>query len=149
MVAETEIAMENLTAETKRLVAEGKWTESLRARIRKRQRRQCLECGKHERDNGQALSVHHIDGNQLNNDPANLIALCKRCHRKRHPATHLGQVSELQQELARAREELAEAQSGAEGLVEQVAELEAELAAERARPVSLREWWGRRKADRE
>ena len=26
------------------------------------------------------LTVHHIDGNQANNDPNNLVALCQICH---------------------------------------------------------------------
>jgi 5-methylcytosine-specific restriction endonuclease McrA len=29
------------------------------------------------------LETDHIDGNHLNNDPANLQALCTRCHRKK------------------------------------------------------------------
>ena len=27
-----------------------------------------------------AVLVHHLDGNQLHNDPANLMALCNSCH---------------------------------------------------------------------
>lgn len=26
------------------------------------------------------LTVHHLDRNKLNNHPANLVALCQRCH---------------------------------------------------------------------
>ena len=52
--------------------------------------------------------------------------------------THFRQVAELQQELAGARQELAEAQSGAEALEGEAAALREALAAERARP-----WWRR------
>jgi len=29
---------------------------------------------------GRPLTVHHIDGNVGNNDPENLMTLCRRCH---------------------------------------------------------------------
>ena len=39
----------------------------------------CELCGK----NGYT-EVHHKDKNPLNNDPSNLMRLCKSCHRKQH-----------------------------------------------------------------
>ena len=31
-----------------------------------------------------ALDVHHKDGNRQNNDPGNLIVLCRSCHNREH-----------------------------------------------------------------
>lgn len=39
----------------------------------------CIECGSEEE-----IQVHHIDGDRNNNDPENLIPLCKRHHRQLH-----------------------------------------------------------------
>ena len=43
----------------------------------------CYRCGKqyskHDNLNGK-LMVHHIDKNPSNNDIANMIPLCRRCH---------------------------------------------------------------------
>lgn len=41
----------------------------------------CSECG----DDG-VNHVHHRDGNPMNNDLANLVRLCPRCHRRAHKA---------------------------------------------------------------
>ena len=41
----------------------------------------CEQCGHpHAPAQGYTLTVHHIDGDTFNNDPANLVALCQRCH---------------------------------------------------------------------
>lgn len=40
----------------------------------------CAECGA----TGVVLDVHHIDENHQNNDPANLMVLCRICHGKKH-----------------------------------------------------------------
>ena len=34
----------------------------------------------HEPAAGYTLTVHHLDGDSMNNDPWNLAALCQRCH---------------------------------------------------------------------
>lgn len=39
----------------------------------------CMICGKTG-----YTEVHHIDENPLNNNPENLIRLCKSCHKKQH-----------------------------------------------------------------
>jgi 5-methylcytosine-specific restriction endonuclease McrA len=39
----------------------------------------CPGCGR-SRDEVDRVDVHHRDGNPNNNDPDNLIALCRRCH---------------------------------------------------------------------
>lgn len=41
----------------------------------------CEHCGHpHDLESGHVLTVHHLDGNPGNCDPANLVALCQRCH---------------------------------------------------------------------
>ena len=39
----------------------------------------CPGCGR-ARGEVDRVDVHHRDGNANNNDPDNLVALCKRCH---------------------------------------------------------------------
>jgi len=39
----------------------------------------CIRCGKPD-----ALDVHHLDGNHLNNDPLNLERICRSCHMLGH-----------------------------------------------------------------
>lgn len=57
--------------------------------IRQRDNFRCRECFRHEDElfrntiNGikkEKLSIHHIDYNKKNNDPDNLISLCRSCH---------------------------------------------------------------------
>jgi len=52
------------------------WTDSLKHKIRERDKFTCQICGK----NG--FVVHHIDYNKKNCNPNNLITLCRKCHRK-------------------------------------------------------------------
>jgi hypothetical protein len=35
------------------------------------------------------LTVHHIDSNKYNNDPANLLACCQKCHLRLDKAKHI------------------------------------------------------------
>jgi len=46
----------------------------------------CVECGRQNCEeryyHNKSLSVHHIDGNYLNNNLSNLITLCYKCHKK-------------------------------------------------------------------
>jgi len=50
----------------------------------------CEECGRVHGDRIPdslayvVLTVHHIDHDTTHNDPANLIALCQRCHLAKH-----------------------------------------------------------------
>lgn len=55
------------------------FNETLRAKIRKRDKYICQLCQKHQNETG-TLHVHHIDYDKDNNDPANLISLCNECH---------------------------------------------------------------------
>lgn len=48
--------------------------------IRKRDNFICLLCGLHQEKNKKSLDVHHIDYNDLNHLPQNLISLCHTCH---------------------------------------------------------------------
>ncbi len=48
--------------------------QKLRAQVRARDGA-CTRCGTTTN-----LSVHHADGDWRNNDPANLVTLCRRCH---------------------------------------------------------------------
>jgi hypothetical protein len=43
------------------------------------QREKCFECG-----SSKNIMVHHIDQDRKNNNPNNLIPLCKSCHCKEH-----------------------------------------------------------------
>jgi len=58
------------------------FNEDLKEVIRNRDRRKCQLCGKTELENEQKLDVHHIDYNKKNNDPINLVSLCRCCHSK-------------------------------------------------------------------
>lgn len=53
------------------------FTDKLKREIKLRDKNTCQKCGKMN-----DLDVHHIDGDRLNNNPKNLITLCKKCHRK-------------------------------------------------------------------
>ncbi len=52
------------------------WTETLRRSIRERDNYICQLCSQY------GNTVHHIDYNKLNCNPANLITLCKNCNTK-------------------------------------------------------------------
>lgn len=52
----------------------------LKRQIRKRDNYACQICGMVE--NGYRLHPHHIDYDKNNNDPKNLICLCRTCHTK-------------------------------------------------------------------
>lgn len=56
------------------------WCKSLRIAIRERDRYTCQMCA--EKQDNEALSVHHIDYNKQNCNPINLISLCRLCHGK-------------------------------------------------------------------
>ncbi len=56
------------------------FNEDLKEVIRNRDRRKCFMCKIIELECGELLSVHHIDYNKKNNDPQNLISLCRKCH---------------------------------------------------------------------
>lgn len=56
------------------------WTETIRKAIRQRDKYQCQVCKKIQKR--PRLDTHHIDYDKLNNDPNNLISLCKSCHAK-------------------------------------------------------------------
>jgi 5-methylcytosine-specific restriction endonuclease McrA len=48
-----------------------------------RDRYRCRQCGRTARElrRGEALEVHHVDGDARNNAPHNLRTLCTSCHR--------------------------------------------------------------------
>ena len=58
------------------------FNEDLKEVIRNRDRRKCQLCEKTELENKEKLSVHHIDYDKQNNNPNNLISLCRKCHTK-------------------------------------------------------------------
>jgi len=40
----------------------------------------CQECFRHQNELQKPLEIHHIDFNKINNNPKNLITLCRPCH---------------------------------------------------------------------
>jgi len=49
--------------------------------IKERAGWRCIVCHHaHDRQAGYTLTVHHRDGNPMNNAPSNTLALCQRCH---------------------------------------------------------------------
>jgi len=58
------------------------FNDNLKEVIRNRDRRKCFLCEKTELENGENLHCHHIDYNKRNNNPNNLISLCRKCHLK-------------------------------------------------------------------
>lgn len=56
------------------------FNKALKENIRKRDNYSCQECGYIQKQLGYKLSIHHIDYNKQNNNPNNLISLCKNCH---------------------------------------------------------------------
>ena len=58
------------------------FNEDLKEVIRNRDGRKCFICEKSELENKEKSNVHHIDYNKKNNNPNNLISLCRKCHIK-------------------------------------------------------------------
>ena len=58
------------------------WTVTLRKSIRERDKYICQLCNKIQGD--KTHDVHHIDYNKKNNNPDNLITLCRSCHITNH-----------------------------------------------------------------
>lgn len=58
------------------------FNNELKKQIRKRDNHTCQECGYTQEQLGYKLHPHHIDYDKKNNDPKNLISLCKSCHMK-------------------------------------------------------------------
>jgi len=58
------------------------FSNKLKELIRERDGFKCKYCGRTQSENGQALSVHHIDYDKTNSDPRNLVSLCASCHAK-------------------------------------------------------------------
>jgi len=68
------------------------WTENLREEVRERDNRTCQICGDHTSEFDHSLPVHHItpfrefglDKHEKANHRANLISVCRSCHRGIH-----------------------------------------------------------------
>lgn len=56
------------------------FNEKLKEQIRERDGYRCQECGYLQKNLGYKLPIHHIDYNKKNNNPDNLISLCRSCH---------------------------------------------------------------------
>jgi len=57
-------------------------TKEFRESIRMRDNHTCQECHYTQERLGYTLQTHHIDFDKTNNDPTNLISLCRSCHTK-------------------------------------------------------------------
>lgn len=58
------------------------WTRALRKSIRERDSQCCVLCK--NTTEKRALDVHHIDFTRNNNNPDNLVTLCRKCHKEVH-----------------------------------------------------------------
>lgn len=58
------------------------FNNDLKEQIRKRDNYICQMCDKIQEEVERKLDVHHIDYDKTNNDPENLISLCRACHIK-------------------------------------------------------------------
>lgn len=62
------------------------FSPKLKEKIRKRDQYRCQQCFRHEDElrtetnKKYKLNIHHIDYNKKNNNPENLISLCRSCH---------------------------------------------------------------------
>lgn len=56
------------------------FNKALKEKIRKRDNYTCRECKYTEEKLGYTLVIHHIDYDKKNNNPINLISLCRNCH---------------------------------------------------------------------
>ncbi len=62
------------------------FNKQLKEFIRKRDNYRCQQCFRHQDElrtkynRKEKLSIHHIDFNKQNNNPNNLISLCRSCH---------------------------------------------------------------------
>jgi len=56
------------------------FNNKLKKKIRERDNYTCQECGMTEKELGYKLHIHHIDYDKKNNNPDNLISLCRSCH---------------------------------------------------------------------
>lgn len=75
------------------------WPEISHSTIQARGSR-CEACGHNKEDDGKVLTVHHIDYDPSNNDPANLVVLCQGCHLRRQArelseAARVGKIEKL------------------------------------------------------
>lgn len=55
---------------------------TLRKLVRQRDNHQCQLCHEFQSNDGEELSVHHIDYDKSNSHPSNLVSLCRMCHIK-------------------------------------------------------------------
>ena len=56
------------------------FNDELKVQIKIRDNYTCQECGCKQEDLEYSLNIHHIDYDKHNNDPNNLISLCRSCH---------------------------------------------------------------------
>lgn len=68
------------------------FNESLKRKIRSRDKHRCQICGKNK--SNRELCVHHIDYDKNNCQPTNLISLCLACHNNHHNLSAEEQLTE-------------------------------------------------------
>jgi hypothetical protein len=56
------------------------FTRKFKRLLRERDDQTCQRCGITREQHGRTLEVHHIDADKMNNDPANLAAVCASCN---------------------------------------------------------------------
>jgi len=56
------------------------WNDELREEVRRRDGYKCQLCGVSQTECEKILDVHHVNYNKRDNDPLNLVCLCRACH---------------------------------------------------------------------
>ena len=75
-----------------------KFNNDCRERNREKYERRCFICGKDEDDNGERLSVHHVDMSKsqgCDGEEWKLVPLCHSCHSRAHSKTWTARIEYL------------------------------------------------------
>lgn len=72
--------VQQITSGYQQLIKKSNHFKELSNIVKERQEQSCLKCGSISHN----LLIHHIDGDDSNNELTNLVALCSKCHLDLH-----------------------------------------------------------------